>query len=256
MQESIDCSASAMVLFQPVLAEHQRCQDEVHDFVFCDPLEPDCPSDLKVTLTHRQIGRLVFVAAETGSRFARERSSYDPAAWMAAPRSLFGGRNALTACVDRTMFMRAIVLHGATAVYDMAPQDMSELLASSDCDDEASMVVKHTGRSLDRGGAPLMNWGPTLFTATCAEHSSAGVLHLFFATIATDEGAAREQLRERLGPSVSSIANVMAGFDPSQPVAVSLLSEAMAYLLIQIAHEPTSALADGFNVLIEHRFDH
>jgi hypothetical protein len=175
---------------------------------------------------------------------------------MAAPRSLFGGRNALTACVDRTMFMRAIVLHGATAAYDMTPQDMSELLASSDCDDEAAPVVQHTGGKLDHGGVPLMKWGPTLFTATCAEQSATGVLHVFFATMATDEGAAREQLRERLGPSVSSIANVEAGFDPSQPVAVSLLSEAMAYLLSQIAHEPTSALADGFNVLIEHRFDH
>jgi hypothetical protein len=29
----------------------------------------------------------------------------------------------------------------------------------------------------------------------------------------------------------------------------------MAYLLAQITHEPNSALAAGFNVLIEHRFD-
>jgi hypothetical protein len=153
------------------------------------------------------------------------------------------------------MFMRAIVLHGATAVYDMAPQDMSELLSSSDCDDEAPIVIRHADRSLKRDDIALMQWGPTLFTATYAEQGQDGVLHVFFATMATDEGAAREQLRERLGGRVSSIATVRAGFDPSQPVAISLLSEAMAYLLAQITHEPNSALAAGFNVLIEHRFD-
>lgn len=255
MQETIACTA-AEVEFEPAFGRAPESSNvPLRDVALCDPLEPDSPSDIRVTLTHRQIGRLVFVAAETGSRFARERSKYDPAAWMAAPRHLFGGHNALTACVDRTMFMRALVLHGATPAYDMSPEEMALLLSPEDGEAD-EIVVEPMGRAED-GSAPgplLFPWPAALFTATCVEQEAGGALHVFFATLASDESQVREQLRHRLGGRISYIADVEKGFDPSQPVAASLLSEAMVYLVEQIASEPTSTLAAGFNVLVEHRF--
>lgn len=256
MQEFICSSTSEMAPVDAVLTTQPPHRWDNRNIAFCDPLAPDSPSDATIELTDRQLVRLVFIAAETGSRFARERSQYDPAAWMAAPRKLFEGRNAITACLDRTMFMRAIVLHGATAVYDMAPQEMAELLSAPDqSDGEITATIGRSGPNHLQADVPLMKWSPTLFTATFAEQSATGALHVFFATMANDESAVREQLRERLGSQVSSMSTVKAGFDPSQPVAISLLSEAMAFLLSQIALEPTSALAAGFNVLIEHRFE-
>jgi hypothetical protein len=153
------------------------------------------------------------------------------------------------------MFMRALVLHCATPAYDMCPNAMEQLLSSGD--GEANEIVAEPVDHTLRGradGPSLYNWPTVLFTATYAEREAEGALHLFFATLASDENQVREQLRDRLGARVSYLAEVKKGFDASQPVAASLLSEAMAYLVEQIASEPTSALAAGFKVLIEHRF--
>ena len=56
------------------------------------------------------LGRIVMLAAETGARFQRDEIRYDPAAWMAAPRRLFGGCSAIEACREETPFLRAMLL--------------------------------------------------------------------------------------------------------------------------------------------------
>ena len=73
--------------------------------------------------------------------------------------------------------------------------------------------------------------------------------------MASDEDEVRNKLTSRVGARASYMATVDVGFDPSEPVALSLLSDAMAELLRQIGEAPTSPLSDGFSLLVEHRFD-
>ena len=90
---------------------------------FLDPLDADLPSDLAMTLSHRQLSRLVFMAAETGARFEREGIDVDAVGWLFTPRVLFDGRQALVACKEREAFIRAILLHGLSIGFDADPDD-------------------------------------------------------------------------------------------------------------------------------------
>jgi hypothetical protein len=220
-----------------------------------DPLEFDQPEDPVVLISHRQLSRVVLVAAETGARFARERSPHDPAAWMCAPRRLFDGSNAMTACADRDMFIRALVLHGVSPTLDMEPSEMDGLIG-----DVRERPVAGTRRGgnvpAESSAGSVKHMGAkALFTATVVYETPAGVCHIFYAAIASDEEAVREQLRERLGGHISYMADVGLGFDGSTTIALSLVSEAMADMLRQIEAAPDSPLSAGFNLLVEHRFD-
>ena len=67
----------------------------------------------------------------------------DPAAWLFAPRRLFGGRAAVDACAAHGAFIRAMLLHGLGLGLDAAPEAMDALLAedrSFDCE-EAALVA-------------------------------------------------------------------------------------------------------------------
>lgn len=220
-----------------------------------DPLEHDRADDPVVLLTHREVSRLLFVAAETGARFERDQLPYDPAAWMCTPRQLFGGANAATACISLDMFVRALVLHGATGDLDMDPRDMDLLLSDEDEQD----VLEHPTAGCSKAGAaerPLaLVKSATLFTATAVDHSASGHAHVFYATIASGPDEARDQLRARAGGRIAFVADVEAGFDATEPVAMSLLSEAQVDLLEQIAVAPSSPLSAGFKLFVEHRFD-
>ncbi len=95
---------------------------------FLDPLDADLPTDLAMTLSHRQLSRLVFIAAETGARFEREGVDVDAVGWLFTPRVLFRGRQALVACKEREAFIRAILLHGLSIGFDADPDEMDALL--------------------------------------------------------------------------------------------------------------------------------
>ncbi|PWG01951.1 hypothetical protein DF286_03015 [Sphingosinicella humi] len=176
---------------------------------------------------------------------------------MCAPRRLFGGSNAVSACVDRDMFIRALVLHGISPALDMEPAEMDMLLEDgSELPDRVE--ESSAARSTSVGPAtPVFNRLKTrlLFTATFVDEFGVGVSHIFFATVARDEDEVRNKLTSRVGARVSYMATVDIGFDPSEPVALSLLSDAMAEMLRQIEDAPTSPLSDGFSLLVEHRFD-
>lgn len=221
-----------------------------------DPLEEDGPDDPRVVLSHRQITRLVFVAAETGARFTRDRSPHDPAAWMSSPRHLFHGLNALNACVERDMFMRALVLHGVAPAYDMLPSEMDQLITADYGTDIAEKVPADAACDADLSAPlfPKLN-KPALYVATLVDEKEGGICHVFFAAIADSEVSVREQLGRRLGAAAFHEAEVRLGFDPSEPVAMSAVSEIMAELLRQIEREPTSPLSSGFSFFVEHRFD-
>ena len=96
---------------------------------YVDPLDQDEPNDPTVTMTERQLIRLVFVAAETGARFARERIEMDPAAWLFAGRRLFHGRAAVVACRERDAFVRALLVHGLSIGLDASPEAVDALIA-------------------------------------------------------------------------------------------------------------------------------
>ena len=102
---------------------------------YLDPLDEDLPSDKFITLTDRQLGRLIFIAAETGARFERDGSPVDPLAWLFSPRTLFEGKIALDACQKRKPFMRAIILHGLSIGFDALPHEIDALVAEDrgDC---------------------------------------------------------------------------------------------------------------------------
>jgi hypothetical protein len=225
--------------------------------LFADPLEDDQPDEEVMVLSERQMSRLVFVAAETGARFAREDRTEDPAAWMYARRRLFDNSNAITACVHRTMFARALVLHGVSPMLDMEPSDMDLLLGDSEDVDLDVQVVRDPPQqaraSRDASKFKLVR-NNILFTATAVEESASGVLHLFYATVAHSEDDVRDQLRSRAGARSAYVADVRPGFDPSHPIAMALVSDATSDLISQIQAAPSSPLSVGFRFFAEHRF--
>jgi hypothetical protein len=119
---------------------------------FLDPLDADLLSDPPMTLSQRQLGRLVFIAAETGARFEREGVDVDAVGWLFTPRVLFDGRQALVACKEREAFIRAILLHGLSIGFDADPVEMDALLTDhanrdrSDLPEDNSPALKAVSR--------------------------------------------------------------------------------------------------------------
>lgn len=102
---------------------------------FLDPAQADEPDDPVSLLTHRQLLRLMFIAAETGVRFEREQLAADPVNWLLTPKALFGGQAAVDACRRHEGFLHAIILHGLSLGLDADPDEIAWLLADED-DDE------------------------------------------------------------------------------------------------------------------------
>lgn len=102
------------------------------DVAYLDPLDGDLQSDARLDISHRELGRLLFIAAETGARFQREEADHDPVAWLFSPRALFGGRAAVDACKERLPFVRALILHGLSLGLDAEPAELDELLTDEE----------------------------------------------------------------------------------------------------------------------------
>lgn len=223
---------------------------------FMDPLEEDRPDDPVIVITHRQLGRLIFMAAETGARFSREAADVDPAAWMSAPRRIFEGRNAVTACTEREMFVRALILHGVSPGLDMNPEEVDLLLedAGSVTDTNARAQAGRADESSGSSKLTLIK-RRLLFTASAADESPTGIGYVFYAVVAADEDEVRDQLRSRAGARLAYTADVDVGFDASEPIAMALLSDAMADLINHVAEDPCSPLSAGFRLFVEHRFE-
>ena len=113
---------------QPVSRRHTSRSS----IAYADPLDRDHQDDVVITMTERQLIRLLFVAAETGARFARERIELDPAAWLFAGRRLFHGRAAVVACRERDAFVRALLLHGLSIGLDASPEAVDALVVEGD----------------------------------------------------------------------------------------------------------------------------
>lgn len=120
---------------------------------FADPLDADQASDPVVKLSNRQLGRLMFIAAETGARFEREGVTVDPVAWLFAPRDLFHRRHAVDACQEREPFVRAILLHGLSMGFDADPDEIDVLV---DIDD-GSAIVELSGDKYPSNAVPAFD---------------------------------------------------------------------------------------------------
>lgn len=109
---------------------------------YADPLDLDRVNDLSISMTNRQLSRILFIAADTAARMEREQSSGDPMAWLFSPRRLFSGVAAVTACKDRDNFIRAIVLHGLSLGFDADPDEIDLLLQDDEDAGELSPASK------------------------------------------------------------------------------------------------------------------
>ena len=216
-----------------------------------DPHKGDQPTDDIRVMTQRQLTRIVYVAAEAGARFGRQ-GSVRAVSWMLAPSPLLNGHAPHLACQDQEMFERAMWLHKVAAPLFVTHSEMLELVAERNDPPHMPAAIRCCGT---RASLADLGLGKVdLFTATVADENAAGHAHIFAAFLAVDEQEARERLEIRLGASLTSAATISRGFDPSEPIAASLLSDAVSHTLIEIAQEPTSALAAGLDLLVEHRF--
>lgn len=233
---------------QPVTSQHTPEPIAIHlphsayaPRMLPDPLDLDLAGDEVRLVSDRQLQRIALVAMETACRYQREDRSDDPMAWMLAPRRLFDGRPALHACGDRRAFRHALILHGLALGMDGDPDAYDDLVDDETCCRTEDPWLIGPGHA-------------RLFTASLAVGDAASRLHCFHAAVAASGAAVMADLEARLGDAARHAA-IRTGFDPSEPIAASLLSEALADLLGQVAADPTSPLAAGLAIHLEQRFD-
>lgn len=107
--------------------------------VYHEPLDEDRQNDPVIEITHRQLLRLIFMAAETGVRFRRDNLSHDPVNWLLTPTKLFDGEAPVDACKRHDAFLHGIIVHGLSLGLDTDPNDIAELLASDE--EEVGLVA-------------------------------------------------------------------------------------------------------------------
>lgn len=95
---------------------------------------------------------------------------------------------------------------------------------------------------------------PCLWVASMVDDTSTCTIHAFAALLAFDEHEFRSKLVRRAGFRVARTATVICGFDPSEPIAASLLSDSIAEILMDVRENPGSILAAGLDIFVEHRF--
>jgi hypothetical protein len=194
------------------------------------------------------------VAAETGARFVRERIMLEPIEWMIKPQRVLGNHTAFEACQSKEGFRRAIVFHGLSMKLDMAPEALDGIAETEFLSDaiKARLALKSSCFRLSfehhECGPPM------LYTSTISSAVGGGYIHVFAAMIARSPQEVRTRLRHRLGPLLEDQAVIRLGFDPSEPIACSMVSDAMAHLIELAEQYPASALADGFDFHAEQRF--
>lgn len=219
----------------------------------CDPLEPDAVDDEIVVTTTRRILRLAISAADVSTRFSREASSIDPAAWLIAPCRLFEGMAAIDACQELSGFKRSIIVHGLSMALDADPADVDDLMA------DVADVADHPDASgvgmLGTEHAAMLMLPRTCLFSCWVDVADAEARLFAFCAMVTDRPADLvERIVGRYGRAAAAEARFAVGFDHSTPLATAMVSDAMADTLALAASDPTSRLARGLDVLIEQRF--
>ncbi|MEG3086850.1 hypothetical protein [Sphingomonas sp. PB4P5] len=240
---------------QPPVETKQASIKKQAPIGYPDPLDEDSPADESVLTTKRGLIRLALVAAETGARFHREGIGYDPVAWMLTPRTLFGGRAAVEACLDRDECMRAILLHGLSIGMDADPEELDRL-AADDTEGEGFFDADFDDDDDLDGVVPDQAQGaaPRLWTSLIVDETAGGMTHAFDAVIAGSRAEAEMRLRARHGAKLADAMEIVEGFDAGVPLVEALVSPAVADMLSLVAGDPGSPLARGLSVSVEQRF--
>lgn len=197
--------------------------------------------------------RLLYVAAETGARFVRERIHVDPLDWLFAELEIFDGRTAVATCHNAEEFRRAAVLHGLSLGLDVAPDVVEGIPAQDFLTSSARARLFSGPQAADKIQVWPGGW-LSLFTCTISYELPNEHVQIFSAMIAHDEDEVRNRLRQRYGALLEEEAQVRIGFDWSEPLACAMVSDAMAHVLTIAAADPTSSFARGLDFQVEQRF--
>lgn len=104
-------------------------------------------------------------------------------------------------------------------------------------------------KAYDPGGEPQK-----LFVASMVDERDDLTIHAFLAVTAASEAEFRRKLLLKAGYRTARTATIFMGFDPSEPIAASLLSDSVADILLDVGRDPHSVLAAGLEVFVEQRF--
>ncbi len=86
---------------------------------------------------------------------------------------------------------------------------------------------------------------PALYTASVVLEQGLSCAHMFAALMAFDEEDAKAKLGLRVGREQAGAAQFRRGFDSSDPVACSLLSDPLTEILLDVREDGRPTLAAG-----------
>ena len=218
-----------------------------------DPLDPDEADDEIVVTSVRRLLRVAVAAADAGARFAHEEAEMDPAAWMIAPRVLFGGRPAIEACQDLDGFCRSIVLHGLRLGMDADPEAVDALLSDDGSDENAAYDLDEDGPVVNDADDIRLP-GPLLLTCWIGCGLPADRLFAFCGLVTDRPADLVERVIARYGAAAAAKAEFQVGFDGTTAMATAMISAAMANTLALASRDPECPLARGLDVAVEQRF--
>ena len=95
---------------------------------------------------------------------------------------------------------------------------------------------------------------PALYTASVVLEQGLSCAHMFAALMAFDEEDAKAKLGLRVGREQAGAAQFRRGFDSSDPVACSLLSDPLTEILLDVREDGRPTLAAGLETFLEQRF--
>lgn len=216
---------------------------------FSNPFAVDAPDDREFAITGRKLNRLVFLAAKAAERFSRTGMDLDPLIWMHLPSDHLEGRHPIDACMELRHFETAMVFEEPCSRSTLSMVDMDV----SRCAGEE--VGHRDAFTLTGENSPCFAGTRRLYTATIVDMVGCQYLHVFYAAVAKNIVQVSERLRQRFGRETADLAIIRPGFDPSDPIVLSLVSEALAEILVLVDAEPCSPLASGLNIQFEARFD-
>lgn len=235
---------------------HQRWirQDEFYKASEFDEASSNMRSRRVSTPNIRTL-RLLHVAVGAGARYIRERGPIEPLHWLLTPGKIFDGRCAYDVSRSTEGFRRAVVAQALSLDLNTAPAAVAGIPAAAFLNDLPGGQTS--------GDPPIFlireeegeRGQPALYTSTISSKVNGAHTHIFCAMIAQSPSAVRQRLRFRYGALLEDAAIVRLGFDWSEPMACSMVSDAMADLLIMAAQNPTSPIAAGLDFQIEQRFD-
>lgn len=198
--------------------------------------------------------RLLYVAAETGARFVRDRAASNALDWLLTRRALFDGRSAAESCREAESFRRAVVVHGLSLSLDVDPESIRGFPAHHFLSLAEQAQLLPDPRRGPRCTRPRPCGRLELYTCSVSAELNEGHIQIFCAMMAQSPQEVRARLRQRYGSLIEDEAQVRLGFDWSEPLACAMVSEAMAHVLTIAAAEPASSLARGLDFQVEQRF--